>query len=100
VAKTRTAPDYRLYALANTTPPKPGLVHTPGFCGPGIEVEVYALTAEAFGSFTALVSAPLAIGNVILADGSTVKSFMCEPAGLEDAKDITEFGGWRAYLQA
>jgi allophanate hydrolase len=100
VARTRTSPEYRLYALANTTPAKPGLVYTPGFASPGIEVEIYALTPEAFGTFSALVPSPLAIGNIILADGSTVKGFVCEPAGLDGSKDITGFGGWRSYLQA
>jgi len=98
VARTRTAPDYRLFALANTAPPKPGLVQSPGFTGDGIEVEVYALEPETFGTFTALVPPPLAIGNVRLADGALVKGFVCEPAGLEGAEDLTQFGGWRAFL--
>jgi len=29
-----------------------------------------------------------------------VKGFLCEPIGLEGARDITEFGGWLAYRQA
>lgn len=95
---TKTAPCYRLHALAGTTPPKPGLVRDPAFSGPGIEVEVYALTPEAFGSFTALVPPPLAIGNVELADGSWVKGFVCEPAALDGATEITVCGGWRRYL--
>lgn len=98
VAGTRTAADYRLYALANTTPPKPGLVREPDFAGPGIEVEVWRLSAEAFGAFTAAVPPPLAIGNVTLEDGGIVKGFVCEPAALTGATEITEFGGWRAFL--
>ncbi len=77
VAATRSAPDYQLYALAHTIPPKPGLVRAPGFAGPGIEVEVWRLSPEAFGAFTAEVPAPLAIGNVTLADGASVKGFVC-----------------------
>lgn len=100
LGETRTASGYRLYALANTTPPKPGLVRDADFVGTGIEVEVYALTPEAFGSFTALVPAPLAIGNVELADGSWVKGFVCEPAALVGATEITRHGGWRAYLDS
>jgi allophanate hydrolase len=95
---TRTAADYRLHALARTTPAKPGLARVPGFSGPGIEVEVWSLSPEAFGLFTAEVPAPLAIGNLTLADGSVVKGFVCEPASLADAADITAHGGWRAYL--
>ncbi|MEN9841656.1 MAG: hypothetical protein RL376_1456, partial [Verrucomicrobiota bacterium] len=94
----RTAADYRFYALSGTTPPKPGLLRSPGFTGPGIEVEVWQLSTEAFGAFTVEVPAPLAIGTVVLADGSSVKGFVCEPAALTGATDITHFGAWRAYL--
>lgn len=95
---TRTAPDYRLYALAGTTPPKPGLARTPGFEGQGIELELWSMPMEAFGSFVALIPPPLGIGTVTLADGRMVKSFICEPAGIETGTDITGHGGWRAYM--
>ena len=98
VWKGKTSPEYRLYALANTTPPKPGLVREPGFAGPGIEVEVWAMPVQNFGSFVALIPPPLGIGTVALADGSSAPGFICEPAGLAGAKEITELGGWRAYL--
>lgn len=93
----RTAADYRLFALAGTSPPKPGLVREPGFAGPGIEVEVWRLSAAAFGSLVEEVPAPLAIGTLVLEDGSSVKGFVCEPAGIAASRDITEFGGWRSY---
>jgi len=96
VSATTTAPDYKLYALA-TTPPKPGLAHTPGFSGSGIAVEVWALTPENFGRFVAALPAPMGIGRVTLADGSVHPGFLCEAYALEGATDITGFGGWRAY---
>ncbi len=96
---TRTGPDYRLYALANTHPPKPALVYTPAFAGEGIEVEVWAMPEDTVGSFLAAIPPPLALGTIRLADGSQVKGFLCEPAGLDGAKEITQFGGWRNYLQ-
>ena len=96
----QTARDYRLYALANTTPPKPGLVRDPGYAGPGIELEVWAVPATRFGSFVAEIPAPLGIGTVTLQDGSTVKCFICEPYAVSGARDITSHGGWRAYLAA
>jgi allophanate hydrolase len=94
----RTAPDYRLYALDGTMPPKPGLVRDPAFKGPGIEVEVWAVPEHQFGSFVAGVPAPLGIGNALLDDGSKVKSFICEPYAVAGATEITRFGGWRHYL--
>ena len=96
VAATTTAPSYRLYAMANSTPPKPALIHDDS--GAAIAVEVYELSAEAFGSFTAEVPAPLAIGTVTLADGSSVKGFVAEPRAIIGAEDITALGGWRAYI--
>ncbi len=55
------------------------------------------LTGAAFGSFVAEIPAPLGIGELELADGSTVRGFICEPFALEGSPDITAFGGWRAY---
>jgi allophanate hydrolase len=54
----------------------------------------------AYGSFVALVPAPLGIGSIRLDDGSTVQGFLCESAATTDALDITHRGGWRAYLAA
>ena len=97
VRRCKTAPAYRLYAMAGSVPPKPALVHV-GDGGSAIEVEVYELDVEAFGSFVAEVPAPLAIGTVTLDDGSEVKGFVAEPRALTGAEDITSLGGWRAYI--
>ena len=99
IAATRTAPGYKLFAL-DTIPPKPGLVHSPGFAGAGIAVELWSLTAEALGKFVAALPAPMGIGKVQLADGSTHPGFLCEAWALEGAEDITPHGGWRAYRAA
>lgn len=98
LATTKTSAPYRLFHLAGTQPPKPGLRRSPEFAGPGIELEVWALPVAAFGAFVAGVPAPMGIGMVELADGSWVKGFLCEAYALEGAKEITEFGGWRGYL--
>jgi len=98
VRGAKTASDYRLYALPNTVPPKPGLVQDPAFAGPGIEVEVWSLDSAAFGDFVARIPSPLGIGLLRLDDGTEVRGFICEPYALRGARDITEYGGWRAYL--
>ena len=97
VRRCKTAPAYRLYAMAGAVPPKPALVHV-GEGGGAIEVEVYELEVEAFGSFVAEVPAPLAIGAVTLDDATEVKGFVAEPRALNGAEDITALGGWRAYI--
>jgi allophanate hydrolase len=99
VTAATTAPDYKLFALA-TTPPKPGLAQSPGFGGTGIAVEVWSLSAENFGKFVAALPAPMGIGKVSLADGTTHPGFLCEAYALEGAEDITAYGGWRAYRSA
>lgn len=96
VGAFETAPNYRLYAIADSVPPKPALVYSEE--GAAIALEVYELSVEAFGSFVVEVPPPLAIGTVTLADGSSVKGFVAEPRALTGAKDITSLGGWRAYI--
>jgi allophanate hydrolase len=94
----RTSPEYRLFALPDTVPPKPGLARDAGFSGRGIDVEVWVMPEDAFGSFVAAVPPPLAIGSVRLDDGSWVKGFVCEGIALTGATEITRFGGWRNYM--
>lgn len=96
---TTTAPSYRLYALPGTTPPKPGLQRV-AEGGAAIALEVWAMPIEAVGSFLALIPAPLGLGSVTLADGRSVHGFVCEAQALAGARDITTFGGWRAYLRS
>lgn len=97
VKATRTAAEYRLYALPDTVPPKPGLVRVLER-GAAIAVEVWELPTAAFGEFVAAIPAPLGIGMLTLEDGSRVQGFLCEAAAVAGARDVTEFGGWRAYL--
>ncbi|WP_119155222.1 allophanate hydrolase [Caldimonas tepidiphila] len=99
VARTHTAPVYRFHALAGGPPLRPGLVRA-AEGGAAIEVEVWELPARHFGSFVAGIPAPLGIGKTLLADGSSVPGFICEPAGLDGAQEITQHGGWRAFLAA
>ena len=95
---TTTAPDYRLYALNGTMPPKPGLLRVEAGQGAAISVEVWAMSRAAFGEFVAAIPQPLSIGTLNLADGSQVKGFLAEATAVEDARDISEFGGWRAFM--
>ena len=98
IEATRTSPEYRFYALGGTVPAKPGLFLSKTG-GAAIEVEVWAVPESTFGRFVAAVPPPLAIGTCTLAGGRRVKSFVCEPYALEDATEITQFGGWKRYKQ-
>ena len=95
--QARTAPDYKLYALA-TTPPKPGMLRVEAGTGSSIELELWALSAGSFGKFVGAIPPPLSIGTIRLADGRGVKGFLVEPAAVNGARDISAFSGWRAFV--
>jgi allophanate hydrolase len=87
--------------LPNTTPPKPGLQRVrDGETGASIAVEVWDVPLREIGSFLALIPPPLGLGSLELADGRWVHGFVCEGHALAVARDVTSFGGWRAFLQA
>ncbi len=94
----RTAPSYRLFALAGGPPRRPGLLRIAEGGGTAIAAEVWALPPEGFARFVAAIPAPLCIGTVRLEDGTAPKGFLVEPEGLSGAEEISRFGGWRAYL--
>ncbi len=96
---TRTAPNYKLFALP-TDPVKPGLAKA-AEGGSSIEVETYLMSAEAFGRLVATTPAPLGFGTVGLEDGREAKGFLVEPFALEEggAEEITGFGSFKAWLK-
>ena len=123
VGATHTARAYQLYALANTTPPKPGLVRVGAdrratslagaaggdaagnkaggsAGGTAIAMELWDLPLVRFGEFVAEIPAPLGIGNVELENGEWVKGFICEPCGIEGATNVSHYGGWKNYLDS
>jgi allophanate hydrolase len=63
-----------------------------------VEVEVWALSEAAFGRFVAAVPPPLSIGTLELGDGRMVKGFLVEAEAIAGARDISSFGGWRAFM--
>ena len=98
VAETKTSADYRLFALSGSNPPKPGMLRVGDGEGAAIAVEVWAMTAEAFGRFVAAVPPPLSIGTIRLTGGGTAKGFLVESSAVNGARDISSYGGWRAFV--
>jgi allophanate hydrolase len=96
LCSTTTAPNYRLFALDPGQSGRPGLLR--GERGAAIEVEVWELPARQVGSFVNSIKAPLGFGRIELTDGTDVLGFLCEEYATHGAVEITEFGGWRAYL--
>jgi allophanate hydrolase len=100
IETTRTASEYRLFALAGTQPLRPGLLRVAPGAGVAIELEIWAIPEEPYGRFVAAVPAPLTIGTIRLADGRNVQGFLVEAEAVAGARDISSFGGWRAFLAA
>lgn len=93
-----TSPEYALRML-DTEPVKPGLVHVgPG--GASIDGGMWLLSTGALGEFLRQLPAPMNLGSVTLADGSTAVGFGCVASVGHAAVDITEFGGWLAWLDS
>jgi allophanate hydrolase len=93
----RTAPKYRLFALAGGPPQRPGLIRVLTE-GAAIELEIWAVPQEHLGSFMAGIPAPLGLGTVELHDGTTCMGFICEGYAAQAGVDISNYGGWRGYL--
>jgi allophanate hydrolase len=95
--KTKTAPSYRLYALTDMSPVRPGMIRT-DVGGAAIECEVWQLPTMQLGKLLRQIPAPLSLGSIELADGSSECGFLCESYAVTDAEDISDLGGWRRYL--
>jgi len=90
-AKTQAA--YRLWSINDR---HPAMIRVKDG-GVAIDVEVWAVPPSGLASILLKEPPGLSIGKVKLADGEEVLGVLGEPALCEDQKEITEFGGWRAY---
>ncbi|QLQ79481.1 hypothetical protein HG537_0C01280 [Torulaspora globosa] len=100
LSSPRTSKNYELYALPKTGPIlKPGLRRV-SEGGAQIQLELYSIPVENFGTFISMVPEPLGIGSVELESGEWVKSFICEEAGYlaKGSVNITAYGGFKAYI--
>jgi allophanate hydrolase len=95
-----TLPCYRLYALPGGPPARPGLLRVAANQGEPIAVEVWAIPTAQIGALLAAIPAPLGLGTLRLADGTTPKGFLVEAEGVRGAEDISSLGGWRRYIAA
>jgi hypothetical protein len=94
VREAVTEPSYRLWSIDDRHPAMVRVTNG----GRGIAVEVWSVPAAGLAAILANEPAGLTIGKVRLADGSVVLGVLGEPALCEHQKEITAFGGWRAYL--
>jgi allophanate hydrolase len=98
ICSGKTPPCYRMYLVpaGGGLPERPALVRVEEG-GVQIETETWALSTAAFGDFVSKIPAPLGIGKVLLEDGKCLPGFISEPIAAVGAKDISSYGGWRAW---
>lgn len=96
VREAETAPVYRLWSIADRHPAM--LRVSAG--GRSIALEIWAVPPA--GLATVLMQEPpgLAIGKVLLDSGELVLGVLGEPFLCENQREITSWGGWRAYIAA
>ncbi len=94
--ETTTRPSYRIWSIGDR---HPAMVRVASG-GVAVAVEVWEVPAAGLASI--LLSEPpgLSIGKVMLADGREVLGVLGEPVLCEGQKEITQFGGWRAYTRS
>ena len=96
IEEAKTANNYRLFVISDDLIKKPGLIRSKK--GKSITVELWDMPLALLGEFMLDILPPLSIGNLILEDGRVVKGFLCEEIAINNALEITEFGGWRNWI--
>lgn len=97
VREAATEPAYRLWSIDDD---HPAMVHVTDDSGAAVQVEVWAVPRQRLAGLLESEPSGLAIGKVRLEDSSTVLCVLGETAAVEGQRDITEYGGWRAYVEA
>ena len=98
IARTSTAPGYRFFSIRDTCP---GLLPDPGVDS-AIEGEVYDVPEEVLrDELLPTEPAELEFGIIKLADGTASFSMILRRGELERGvhREITQYGGWRRYVE-
>ncbi len=97
VRETKTERAYRLWTINDE---HPAMVRVTDGKGVKVAVEVWSVPAAGLAGILLNEPPGLSIGKVKLEDGSTVLGVLGEPALVEGQREITSYGGWRAYIAA
>jgi hypothetical protein len=93
VAEATTARCYRVWSIGDR---HPGMIRTRAPSG-AVALELWAVPPEGLASILVREPAGLSVGKVLLDDGREVLGVLAEPWLTEGEREITEYGGWRAY---
>lgn len=91
--ETETEAAYRLWSIDDQYPAMVRVAEGGG----AIAVEVWDVPLAGLGVILMQEPPGLAIGKVKLADGQVVLGVIGEPLTVQGKREITPFGGWRAY---
>jgi gamma-glutamylcyclotransferase (GGCT)/AIG2-like uncharacterized protein YtfP len=97
VCEARTVAKYRLWSVGDV---HPAMVRVTDDSGTAVAVEVWDVPAAGLAGILLKEPPGLTIGKVTLEGGQEVLGVLGEPALVEGQCEITEHGGWRAYLEA
>lgn len=98
-----TEPVYRLWSIEDRYPAMLRVASGGGAyakSGAAIEVEIWAVPVAGLGTILLQEPAGLCLGKVCLSDGEVVLGVLAEPFLCENRREITHWGGWRAYIEA
>lgn len=96
VRETATEPCYRIWSIIDR---HPGMVRVREG-GVAVAVEVWAVPPAGLAEVLLREPPGLSIGKVKLSDGEVVLGVLAEPILCEGQREITQHGGWRAYMAA
>ena len=96
VREARTAPVYRLWSIGDRHPAMVRVAQG----GAAIALEVWSVPPEGLASILLKEPPGLCIGKVELEDGGQTLGVLGEPLLCEGMREITRYGGWRAYVAA
>ena len=96
VRETTTGSSYRLWSIDDRHPAMVRVAHG----GAAVAVEVWDVPAAGLARILLAEPSGLCVGKVRLADGEETLGVLGEPVLCEGQREITEYGGWRAYVSA
>jgi len=96
VREDHTDACYRIWSINDR---HPAMLRTPGQ-GTRVALEIWSVPLVGLAGILQNEPPGLAIGKVVLKDGSIVLGVLGEPFLCEGQREITEYGGWRAYTAA
>ena len=94
--EARTEPSYRIWSIDDNYPAMIKVKEG----GVAVALEVWNVPLAGLGIILSQEPPGLAIGKVVLQDGEEVLGVIGEPLTVVEKREITQYGGWRAYRAA